>query len=219
MNKTIIMWAGILTLVVCVRWSWDRSDDALERAVTAADSGADGLPVGSLNAAEREANMNYPVRLDEILRGTDRTQRPMQFCTSLKEWLVSDFEGGLAYVRNMPRGNEYTEGVRMVLERLQSTDPERALALMAELVTRQEEMHLYNHLFAQVVLDSPSTAAWLVKQVPEGEPKSNAIRAVASEWAKGDAESALNWAADLSSETERQVAVESALRVIAREQP
>jgi hypothetical protein len=163
--------------------------------------------------------MNYAPRLDETLMRNDPVQRPMEFCTVLREWLEEDFEGALGYLREMPRGNEYTEGVRMALEGLSSRDPERAVTLMKELVTRHEEMHLYNHVFARVVVDSPSAAVRLVDQVSDGEPRANAIRAVASVWSGTDNESALNWAVNLLAESDKVLAVESVLLARADDDP
>ena len=70
----------------------------------------------------------------------------------------------------------------MVLERLESSDPQRALALMGELVPGRDDMHLYDCVFERLAADSPATAVRLADQVAEGAPRSNAIRAVASVW-------------------------------------
>jgi hypothetical protein len=166
-----------------------------------------------------EIGMDYGPRLDEILLRNDPLRRPLEFGSVFWQWQAQDFEAALAYLRRMPRGDEYTDGARMVLERLQSSDPERAVALMGELVTRPGEMHLYSYVFARLAADSPATAVRLADQVAEGEPRSNAIRAVASVWAQADVESALNWGASLLVESERDLAVESALLARADEDP
>jgi hypothetical protein len=206
-------------LIVAIAMCWVCVSLRRERPAAAPDSEAPTVASNSDSTIKPEVSMDYGPQLDEILLRNDPLRRPLEFGSAFWQWQTQDFEAALAYLRKMPRGQEYTDGARMVLERLQSSDPERAVALMRELVTRPDEMHLYNHVFAQLAADSPATAVRLADQVPEGEPRSNAIRAVASVWAQSDVESALNWGASLLLESERELAVESALLARADEDP
>ena len=143
----------------------------------------------------------------------------MQFCPLFREWVEADPESALAYLRQMPRGNEYGEGVGLMLGRVQLSDPERAVSLAAELVTRHEEMHLYNQLFSALAESNPSTAVRLVDGVPEGTAHRNAIRALASTWSQTDMESAFNWAINLPQASDSQMAAESVLLILAAKDP
>jgi hypothetical protein len=163
--------------------------------------------------------MDYAARANEVLVLTDPLERPMQFCGLFREWLNTDMESALAYLRQMPRGNEYVEGVGMVLDRLQLSQPERAVAVAGELVTRHEEMHLYNRLFSALASSNPSMGVRLLDQVPEGTPRANTIRALASTWSQTDPESAWNWAVNLPQATEAQLAGQSALSILAAQNP
>jgi hypothetical protein len=225
-KKIGILIVAIAACWVCVSLRREQPAAAPEsEEPTAAGPGAGRVASGSDGSAKSdsttkpEAGMDYGPQLDEILLRDDPLRGPLEFGSVFWQWQAEDFEAALAYLRRMPRRGGYTEGVRMVLERLQSSDPERAVALMGELVTPHDDMHIYHYVFARLAADRPGTAVRLADQVPEGEPRSNAIRAVASVWAQSDVESALNWGASLLVESERELAVESALLARADEDP
>src|SRR5436190_12063433 len=151
--KTSVKWVyfGAAAMVCTSLWIRPRTERsgvtaAVEPVITGAGTNRLARRVG--DRLILEADMNYVARANEALSLTDPLQRPMQFCPLFREWVEADPESALAYLRQMPRGNEYGEGVGLMLGRVQLSDPERAVSLAPELVTRHEEMHLYNQLFS-----------------------------------------------------------------------
>ena len=61
---------------------------------------------------------NRGAALDEALRELDCQKRGIAFGKALSLWLDEDMEGALAYVKGMPQGAQYNEGLFMVLERV-----------------------------------------------------------------------------------------------------
>jgi len=96
----------------------------------------------------------------------------------------------------------------MLLNEIREKDPARAVALAGELVQGHDEMHIYNELFSRMVTNNPSDATRLLPNLPDGEPRVNALRAIASTWTESDAESAFGWAVNLPA-GQREIALES----------
>jgi hypothetical protein len=142
----------------------------------------------------------------------------MAFGRELQRLLEENPEVALAYVRGMPPGAAHTQGVLMVLGTLGRTDPDRALSLAREMVTTRDQRSLYNTLFAEFVAADPQVAVRRLEQVPAGEGRDNALRALADGWAKSDLPAALEWAGGLTA-ADRGPAMEAVLTALASTDP
>jgi hypothetical protein len=158
--------------------------------------------------------------LNDALQESDPRKRSMEFGKILTEWFERNPEDALTYVRNMPRGGaEYTEALFIVLSGLGKKDPARAVGLAREMATTREQQAIYSGLFDQVVRTDIRTALSLIELVPEGESRSNALRALAVGWADQDVLAALDWAKGLNDPTERATAVEATLIIRSKRDP
>jgi hypothetical protein len=158
--------------------------------------------------------------LDDALQESDPRKRSMEFGKILAEWFERNPEDALTYVRNMPRGGaEYTEALFIVLSGLGKKDPSRAVSLAREMATTREQQAIYSVLFDQVVRTDIHTALGLIEQVPEGESRNNALRALAVGWADHDVLAALDWAKGLNNPRARATAVEATLIIRAKRDP
>jgi hypothetical protein len=146
------------------------------------------------------------------------TQRALDFGRTLQAWIARDPEAALAYVRQLEPGADHTQGLLMVLSAIGRTDPDRALALAAEMVRTREQRAIYSALFAQLTAANPATAVSRLVLVPAGESRDHALRAVADGWAHTDMPAALAWAQKLE-QADRAPAMESVLATLLATDP
>ena len=106
--------------------------------------------------------------------------------------LTKDLEGALAYVRGMPQGAQYDEGLFMVLQSVKG-DPERAITLAREMATTREQRQVYSALFAQIAQADMKEALKALELTLTGEGRDNELRAVASAWADKDVNATLEF--------------------------
>lgn len=145
-------------------------------------------------------------------------QHALEFGRSLQAWIARDPDAALAYVRQLEPGADYTQGLLMVLSAIGRSDPDRALKLAADLVKTREQRAIYSSLFAQLVAADPGSAVARLAQVPAGEAKDNALRAVADGWAHVDLPAAQAWAQKLDP-VERGPAMEALLATMVETEP
>lgn len=145
-------------------------------------------------------------------------QRSAEFGRRLQELIAHDPAAALAYVRQLPPGADYTQGLLMVLAALGRQDPDRALALAGELVTTREQRAIYSLLFAQLAAADPAAAVRRLAAVPAGGSRDDALRALADGWARADLPAALAWARQLDP-ADRMPAMESVLVALAAADP
>jgi hypothetical protein len=146
------------------------------------------------------------------------TQRALEFGRTLEAWIARDPEAALAYVRGLKPGADYSQGLLMALAAIGRTDPDRALALAAELAKTREERAIYSALFAQLAAADPVGAAARLSLVPAGEGRGNALRALADGWAHADLPAALAWAQKLNP-TDRAPAMETVITTLVATDP
>lgn len=171
-------------------------------------SGPSPVSVADLSAA-----------LDRALLEQDPRKRAIEFGRLLALWVGQNPEAALDYVRKMPQGAEYTEGLFIVLEALGRSDSKRALTLARDLATTHEQRHIYSVLFDQIARRDVQGGLSLLELAPAGEARENALRALARHWAESDMTAVLNWAEKLSDAGERTVALETALDTLTRTDP
>ena len=155
----------------------------------------------------------------EAARGlSDRLQRSREFGRILRLWLERDLEAALAYVRAMRQAGEFTQGMLMVLDAVAQRDPDRALALAAELAITREQRSFYSSFFARLAQSDLPSAVTRLALVPAGDSRGNALRAVADVWAQTDLPAALAWAQQLPA-GDRAIALESTLQTLLLQDP
>jgi len=152
-------------------------------------------------------------------RETDPALRSVAFGKSFNDWFQHDPEAALDWLRQMPPGNEYTQGMFIALQAICKTDPQRALVLAAGMATTHEQKFVYHALFDQLAKDDLASAAGWLRSVPEGEARANALRTVADNWSGKDVSGALNWSKNLEDAGERTTATESILISLAVTDP
>ncbi len=149
--------------------------------------------------------------LNKALLLEDPILRSMEFGRQFAEWYKRDPEAALTYLRLMPRGNEFNTALFSVLEDIGQQNAERALALAQELATNSEQRVVYNILFDQFARQDFQQAVQWLDQVPPGEGRINAARALAARRAQEDLDAALAWAQSLDDPADRGPAIESVL--------
>lgn len=150
---------------------------------------------------------------------TDPRQRAQAFTEELQRLIARDPADALGALRGVPRGREFTQGLLAVLAAIGRRDPAQALALARELAQSREEQAIYSILFDQFARADLATAAARLPQVPLGDARENAVRALAAVWSQSDPAAALAWAQALPDAADRSVAVETTLGDLAVRDP
>lgn len=156
--------------------------------------------------------------LDAALALGDPRQRFSEFSQRLRDWVGEDPDAALAYVRQLPPGPIYTQGVLLGLGAIGRNDPERALILARGLVTTREQRAFYNQLFAEMAAHDPAAAVARLGLVPAGDGRERALRALADGWAASDWPAVLAWAQQLA-EADRSPAMEAVLTALIPTEP
>ena len=190
------------------------------------------LPVSLPDAAQSSNSINtassvssasavsdYSTALDAALLETDPVKRSIAFSTAFARWFDADPNAALAYLKTMPRGNEYTQAMFAALQSIAKDDPQRALLLAQEMATTHEQKFIYSALFDHIAGISVDSAINDLDLVPAGEARQNALRALAAKWADRDVETLLKWAGGLADPDERAAAIETTLAVFAKRDP
>lgn len=162
--------------------------------------------------------VDFRAQVDAARALRNPAQRALEFGRGLQAWIARDPAGALAYVRSLPPGSDFTQGLLMVLSAIGRTDPDRALALAAELAKTREQRAIYSALFAQLTEADPASAVSRLAQVPAGEARDNALRAIADGWAQADPSAALTWAQKLNP-ADRAPAMEAVLASLVETDP
>jgi hypothetical protein len=210
----VVLLLGILAGAILLR----RPDSAPAPAPVADAPAAPRSPADAPAKAASVASVDLRPALEAARTSRQPVQRAREFGRLLQEWIVRDPEAALAYVRSLGSGAEYTQGLFMVLTAIGRSDPDRALALARELVMTREQRAVYSVLFAQMASANPASAAIRLAQVPPGESRDYAVRALADGWARADLAASLAWARQLGPE-ERSPAVETVLAVMQASDP
>lgn len=191
--------------------------------VVASESGSSPAAAAATPAEPSRAPASDPAAtvragLEQARGLSDPRARARAFGTLLQGWAETDPEAALAYLRRMPRGAEFSLGLRIVLHALATRDIERALRLAAELAGTREDRAIYSELFSRMAQADAATAIQRLALVPSGEGRANALRAVADAWARSDPAAALAWARSLPDE-DRPPAMETVLRELTEREP
>lgn len=160
----------------------------------------------------------YP-ELTAALAQTDPRLRAQQFGMAFQALLNRDLEEALAFVRQMPRGAEFTQCLFMVLDALGRRDVDRSLQVAGELIKSREEGGFYSVLFDRLARENLPKAIERLAAIPAGDARENAVRALTSSWARTDAVAAMAWAQKLPDTSDRNAAVETALSDLATRDP
>jgi hypothetical protein len=178
------------------------------------------MPTPEVSASPDPAPASLQTALENSLREDDPRQRSMHFGQLLTRWFEQEPEGALAYLKSLPPDSAaYTEGLFIVLPRLAVADPARAIDLAREMATTHEQQSVYSALFDGIARRGRATALGLIENVPEGEGRDNALRAVAVSWADENVLEALEWAKQLGKPAEKSAAIEATLIVRSKRDP
>ncbi|HEV2694949.1 MAG TPA: hypothetical protein VG347_18795 [Verrucomicrobiae bacterium] len=184
-----------------------------------ADAASTNVMFTAAGAAKAPVADGFRTAVLDSLHEPDPTRRAIAFGNSFSEWFQHDREAALDWLRQMPPGNEYTQGLFIALPAICKSDPQRALVLAASMATTHEQMAVYNVMFDQLAKDNLAAAAGWVQSVPAGEARENALRTVADNWNRNDSAGALDWAKNLEDAGERTSATESVLTMLAATDP
>lgn len=157
--------------------------------------------------------------LDLARRLGDPRLRTFEFGRLMVAWLERDADAALAYVRTLPPGPEFTMGLLLALDFISQRDPDRALALAAELAVTKEQRFFYSSIFDRLAREDIPAALARLQAVPAGDGRENALRAVTDLWAQRDWRAALEWSRQLADPADRSAAVETALLTAASKEP
>jgi hypothetical protein len=105
------------------------------------------------------------------------------------------------------------------LHAIAGRDPDRALALAAELVRGREELPFYTGLFDRLARENLPRAIERLAAVPAGEAREYSVRALVDVWTRLDFNAALAWAQQLSDAAMRTTALESVVNELATRDP
>lgn len=158
-------------------------------------------------------------QIDAALADPDPRIRAQQFSLLMVQWIARDADGAVGYVRKMPRGPERSQALFMLLDNISRRDFARGLTLARELLTSREDRYLYSSLFDRLARENLAQARDFVNQVPAGDGRENALRAVVEVWVRQDSAAALAWAEKLPAGRDRNTALESVLRELSERDP
>ncbi len=162
---------------------------------------------------------DYRAAVLASFREANPAERSLAFSQSFTVWFAHDPEAALDWLRLIPRGREYTQGIFIVLPAICQQDPQRALILAEAMATTHEQKFIYHALFDQLAKNNLSSAVGWLQSAPAGEARENSLRAVMDNWTLKDASAALAWAKNLEDAGERSAALESALTTLAAGDP
>lgn len=229
-HRALILLACALGAAILLFRGWVRSHPAasalppLEPLAAVTNLPAADPPVSTEPVVPVASNISAPIAseaqaLDQILRLEDPIQRAMEFGRQYAEWFGRDAEAALAYLRRMPRGDPFNNALFHVLADIGQKNPGRALALAQQVATNTDQRVVYNMLFDQFARQDFQQAVQWLDQLPPGEGRVNAVRALAARRAQGDLEAALAWAQSLANPADRGPALESVLFDLAEIKP
>lgn len=164
----------------------------------------------SNNHVEPES-MDYAVQSTRALALSNAVERAMSFGRVFAMWIDADRAAATDYLRNMPRGNEFTAGLLMILEVMANDDPQGAVALAIELAVHPEEQYVFGVLFEQIARADRQRALDLLELLDTPARRENALRAIASRWVDDDPPAALAWALKQKESAGQSVAIEAVL--------
>lgn len=176
-------------------------------------------PTALVPAAPPPTEPRTQPELDAALAFPDPARRSQEFFPKFVALINQNFEAGLAYLRQMPRGNEFSQALLLLLDQLSRRDPEQALAVAVELIRTRDDRNAYGLLFDRFVRENPARALERLVRVPPGASRESAFRALADTWARLDSVAALAWARQVADPAERDLALECVLREIAQRDP
>ncbi len=225
-QRRFVVFAVLLALGLLAGWIFRSrtADPAKSPPTTATAPSAPAVPRDATPAVASRAESvladagDSRVALEAAGKLRDPRQRALEFGRRLEAWIAQDPEAALVYVRNLAPSAEHTQGLLMVLGALGRTDPDRTLALAAELVSTREQRAIYSSIFAQLAAADPAAAARKLDSVPSGESRNQALRALADGWAATDVAAALAWAQQLGG-TDLAPAMEAVLATVAQQDP
>src|SRR5882672_4892702 len=166
-----------------------------------------------------ESPADLRATLEAVRAERDPVRHSLEFGSGLRRWMDQDPEAALTYIRQLPRGPDYTQGLLLVLDAMGRRDPTRTLTLARALAVTREERAFYGSFFARVARDDVPSAVRLLDLVPEGEGRENAVRALADAWAPVDFAAAFAWAQGLAAPAGRSAAIESTLAALGAVDP
>ncbi|MEM7707160.1 MAG: hypothetical protein AAF358_16510, partial [Pseudomonadota bacterium] len=92
-----------------------------------------------------------------------------------------------------------------VVQQIGNADPNRALALAAELPESSRRTNLVRNSLTQLAAIDPLAALDQLEQVPSGQPRRSAMRNVVSNWAQSDPVMAMDWVMALASDQRPEI--------------
>lgn len=158
------------------------------------------------------------IALGAALKLPDAGRREREFGVLLRDWAEDDTEAALAYVRQLPRGANFSQGLLLVLDALSRKDETRALHVAAELASTRTERSFYGVIFDRMARRDPAAAAARLALVTAGDGRILAIRAIAEGWTTRDPAAAFAWAEQLKG-ADRTLALDSHLAILADTAP
>jgi hypothetical protein len=157
--------------------------------------------------------------LDAALAHGDAQRRAQEFFPKFAALVGRDPEAALAYLRGVRRGQEFTQGLFILIDNISRRDPDRAVALAAELATNRDEFNVFAMLFSRFAQENVALALERLPRVPAGGGRESALRALLDAWARSAPDAAMAWARALPDVSERNLALESVFRDLATRDP
>jgi hypothetical protein len=225
----IVLLLIVAAVVVAYRFRQGAERSATSPAATAAAAQRPPPPIAATanstgsrataDAAQAAAGAeDFAAELNQARGFRDPMLHTREFGRILRSWIERDVNSATEYVRQLPAGSDRSQAVVLLLQVIGQRDPDRALALAAELVTNREESAIYSVLFAQLAQADPASAAQKLSIVPTGSSRENAVRALADNWARRDVTTARTWAEKLAG-IDRDFAVETVALSIVEQDP
>lgn len=157
--------------------------------------------------------------LDAALAHSDPQRRAQEFFPKFAALVARDPEAALAYLRGLRRGQEFTQGLFILIDNFSRRDADRAIALAAELATNRDERNVFAMLFSRFAQENVTLALERLNRVPAGESRESALRALLDAWVRAAPDAAMAWARALPDASERNLALESLFRELALRDP
>ena len=153
---------------------------------------------------EEEPAMAYAEKVSGV------QHRQQAIISVLGSWATHDVAKAAEWVKKLPAGLLRDEAVATLVPVLTESNPEQALLLAQDSIKPGSEMGgLAGTIFQALTAADPQATAARALKLASGAFRTEAISAVASQWAEVDPQGALEWAKGLSMGGERLNALRS----------
>lgn len=204
------------------RFADSLDEEGVRRALTqvGAAPGGPGKQNMQYNLLRRWAELNPQAAIHYVETMKDHEQRDSFYSTIAYAWGAKDFNAAKTWAMTLADRRIKNFALQGILSSLVETDPDQALQLALTLPKSNSGYYGYGYsIFQALSAQNPVTAAQKATALPPGEFREQAMRIVATQWAKVDLDAARHWAETLPPGNPQQSALGNIISQWSRRDP